>query len=44
MVAEVITSIETRKLDRTFTYKIPEGMEEGIKVGSCILVPVGRGN
>lgn len=44
MVAEVITSIETRKLDRTFTYKIPEGMEEGIKIGSCILVPFGRGN
>lgn len=44
MYVEVVTSIETRKLDRTFTYEVPENLEKGIFVGQNVLVPFGRSN
>lgn len=44
MVAEVVTTIAARKLDRTFTYRIPVEMERDIRIGQCVQVPFGRGN
>ncbi len=40
MYAEVLTQIKARALDKTFTYKIPDGMD--LKVGVRVLVPFGK--
>lgn len=44
MYAEVITSIETRKLNRTFSYRVPASLSQLIAPGQGVLVPFGRGN
>lgn len=44
MFVEVITTIETRKLNRTFTYHVPQGLQGQISIGQSVLVPFGRGN
>ena len=43
MVAEVIINRGAKKLNRTFDYNIPKGLEELILVGSKVLVPFGNG-
>ncbi len=44
MFIEVITSIETRKLDKLFTYEVPEEMKKNIFIGQNVTVPFGKGN
>jgi primosomal protein N' (replication factor Y) len=44
MYIEVATSLETRKLNRLFTYEVPEELEEAIAIGQNIVVPFGKGN
>lgn len=42
--AEVIIDIAYNKLDRPFTYKVPERMRQTLQTGSLVLVPFGNGN
>lgn len=42
--AEVIIDISMDKLDRPFTYHIPEKLQGCIEVGMRVLVPFGKGN
>lgn len=44
MFADVIVDISVEALDRTFQYKIPEEIEERIRIGSRVLIPFGKGN
>ncbi|MBT9167163.1 MAG: Primosomal protein N' [Syntrophomonadaceae bacterium] len=39
-LAEIIVGIRSENLDRSFTYRVPQGME--IQVGSRVVVPFGR--
>ncbi len=42
--AGVICSTGTRLTDKVFTYSIPKEMRAGIRIGSSVYVPFGRGN
>ena len=42
--AEVIINNDSVQVDRPFTYKIPEDLEENIRKGHRIKIPFGRGN
>lgn len=42
MYAEVLVEIKAKAVDKTFTYRIPEGMK--LEVGVRVLVPFGRRN
>ncbi len=42
--ANVIVDITHEKLDRTFQYRIPEGLRQEIAVGMLVRVPFGKGN
>ncbi|MCI9110467.1 MAG: primosomal protein N' [Bacilli bacterium] len=42
MYAEVLVEIKAKAVDKTFTYKVPEGMK--LEVGVRVLVPFGRRN
>ncbi|MBR5375828.1 MAG: primosomal protein N' [Lachnospiraceae bacterium] len=42
--ADVIVEISHEKLDRTFQYRIPEELEEKVKLGSRVLAPFGKGD
>ena len=42
--AEVIIDIAYNKLDRPFTYKVPDRMQKTLQTGSLVLVPFGKGN
>ncbi len=44
MFANVIVDISVDALDRTFQYRVPDGMEEAVTVGSQVKIPFGRGN
>lgn len=44
MYAEVIVRSNTIYTDNLFTYKIPEFLEDVIRIGHRILVPFGKGN
>lgn len=44
MYVEVATSLETRKLNRLFTYEIPPELEKEIFTGQNIIIPFGKGN
>lgn len=43
MVAEVIINRTAKKLNRTFDYGVPKGIEDFVIVGSKVLVPFGKG-
>ncbi len=40
----VIVNSEALTLDKIFTYKVPENLEEKINIGRCVTVPFGKGN
>ena len=42
--AEIIIDIAYNKLDRPFTYRVPERMQEVLQPGSLVMVPFGKGN
>ena len=42
--AEIIIDIAYNKLDRPFTYRVPERMQSIVQPGSLVLVPFGKGN
>lgn len=42
--ANIIIDISHEKLDRTFQYKVPQGMQNQIYPGMQVLVPFGNGN
>ena len=42
--ANIIIDISHEKVDKTFAYKIPDSLKDRISVGSCVIVPFGRGN
>lgn len=42
--ANIIIDISHEKIDRTFQYRIPEGLRGQIVIGSCVSVPFGAGN
>ena len=44
MIARVIVDIQTTKLDRAFSYRIPKSLQDRIKVGLSVIVPFGKGN
>lgn len=44
MLAQVVTSIETRQLDKVFTYEVPEAMRASIAIGKAVEIPFGKGN
>ena len=44
LFAEVIVANKCKETDRTYSYLIPEGMKETVKVGSRVIVPFGMGN
>ncbi|MBR1862241.1 MAG: primosomal protein N' [Lachnospiraceae bacterium] len=44
MYADVIIDISLDKLDRPFSYRIPENLLEKVDVGTRVLVPFGKGN
>lgn len=42
--ADIIIDISHEAIDRTFQYKIPEGLLGQIRIGSEVSIPFGRGN
>lgn len=42
MIAEVLTESKAKNLDQTFSYLVPESMEQKLKVGCRVRVPFGR--
>ena len=42
MYIDVLVELKAKKLDKTFTYKVPSSMVNDIKVGKRVLVPFGR--
>ena len=44
LYADVIIDVSIDKLDRPFSYRIPERLSGIIKVGSRVRIPFGAGN
>ena len=42
--ADVIVDISIEKLDRSFQYKIPDGLTGKIRPGTCVMIPFGKGD
>ncbi|MBR5116300.1 MAG: primosomal protein N', partial [Lachnospiraceae bacterium] len=42
--ADVIVDISHERVDRPFTYRIPEDLREGLSVGQAVNVPFGKGD
>lgn len=42
--AKIIIDISHEQVDRTFCYKVPPKLLQDIDIGSCVLVPFGKGN
>lgn len=42
MIAEIIINNNSKQLDRTFDYNVPNEMQNDIKIGSRVLVPFGN--
>lgn len=42
--ADIIIDISHEAIDRTFQYKIPENLEESIRIGTQVSIPFGKGN
>ncbi len=42
MVAQILTQIKSKQVDKTFTYKIPKEIEPKIKVGIRVIIPFGK--
>lgn len=42
MQVEVLTQIKSRKIDKTFTYHVPDNLIDKVKVGIRVLIPFGK--
>ena len=42
--AEIVIDIDAGELDRSFSYRVPEHLENSVRVGMTVTVPFGRGN
>lgn len=42
MTIDVLVELKLKKIDKTFTYSVPQDLEEQIKVGVRVLVPFGN--
>ena len=42
--ADVIVDISHEKLDKSFQYKVPDGMAADVKPGTCVMIPFGKGD
>lgn len=42
MYVDVLVELKTRKIDKTFTYSVPDVFKDNIKVGMRVLVPFGK--
>ena len=42
--AQIISDISHEKVDRTFDYRIPDGLADQITVGMQVRIPFGKGN
>lgn len=42
MIVEVLVEIRAKQIDQTFTYRLPEELEEKVEVGMRVLVPFGK--
>ena len=42
--ADIIIDINHERLDRTFQYRIPDELAAGIRIGSVVSVPFGKGS
>ena len=42
--ADIIIDISSEKLDKTFQYRVPEELEQEIKMGMVVCIPFGNGN
>ncbi|GAA0358844.1 primosomal protein N' [Bacillus horti] len=41
VIAEVIVEVPARLVDRTFDYEVPPALEQGVQIGSRVIVPFG---
>lgn len=44
LYADVIVDISHEKLDKSFQYRVPEGLRAALDTGMCVTVPFGNGN
>lgn len=44
LYADVIIDISHEQVDRSFSYFVPEDLRSKVRLGSCVVVPFGRGN
>lgn len=44
LFAGVIIDISHEKVDKPFQYRIPDSLRNEIRVGSCVVIPFGKGN
>lgn len=44
MIVEVVVNDKSKSLDKVFDYNVPEELCTAVGIGSCVLVPFGRGN
>lgn len=42
--ADIIVDIAHEKLDRTFSYIVPESLKDSVDIGSAVMIPFGRGD
>ncbi|MGN0170755.1 MAG: primosomal protein N' [Lachnospiraceae bacterium] len=42
--ANIIVDVSTEKLDHPFTYRIPDHLQDSLKVGELVQIPFGKGN
>ena len=44
MYIDVLVELKTQKIDKTFTYLVPNNLIHEIKIGKRVLVPFGNGS
>ena len=44
LYADVIVNIVHEQLDRSFSYKVPERLLGKLRLGSCVMIPFGKGD
>ena len=42
MYINVLVELKAKKLDKTFTYSVPDHLKDSVSVGKRVLVPFGK--